>query len=207
MDKDIKEWGFYMPDGWEDFFEENKQLVDRCLEILRKRRQHLAERNIEIFPKKESELFESMKCIRPEAVKTMIIFPHPYSFDSGTGVPCMIKRNSTKVPISLINLQSAFPQISIDNFDKLWIRGIMLFNVALTEEQEHRYKIPHDIMWSLLFEKFLIYMSGNFKNINFIFTGLLHNKYMKNIDLLRGHKTIKAPYITDANFSEISNIV
>ncbi|KAJ1946918.1 hypothetical protein GGF37_000817 [Kickxella alabastrina] len=184
---------------WQEFADRNKDLLSRNWVILNRRREELSKMNISIFPDND-KVFEVLSCIKPSEVKHVLILPHPYNFDSGTGIPCMVKRRMSFKPKSLMNIQKAFDVSDVD-FSNIWNSGTLLINIALTEEEsKFSDKIPHELFWSLLFEDFLVFMSSSFMGIRFSFTGSTSGKFKKFIDTTNGHTIQELAAITDDAF-------
>lgn len=137
-----------------------------------------------------------------ENIKAVIVLPHSYNFDSGSGIPCMITNPEKRITASLVNLQKTF-KISSCDFSDIWNKGVLLYNVALTTEEDSEIKIPHEIFWSRLFEKFVEYVCSNSSGVTFCLTGATCGEYKGLIDLSRGHTVTVVPTITSPDFSSV----
>ncbi|KAJ2354202.1 hypothetical protein GGH92_000183 [Coemansia sp. RSA 2673] len=112
----------------------------------------------------------------------------------------MIDTRAKRRTASLMNIQKLF-DVCDNDFAEMWQDGILLYNISLTEEEEGvNEKIPHEVFWSQLFEAFLDYLSTNYNNIRFCFTGSTCNKYKKFVNLANGHSIVELPSITSENF-------
>ncbi|KAJ1958885.1 hypothetical protein EC988_000003 [Linderina pennispora] len=189
-----------IPNEWKFAFVECEKLMQHNLECLSHRRRLLQSRGIRIFPSDEM-LFESLHMIAPQEVRLVVVLPRPYPFDSGTGIPCMIRGDIGVKPRALQNIQKIF-KTKDNDFEEVWKQGALLCNISQTEEEPHDNKIPHEIFWSLVFESLLKYLSLHHSNIVFCFTGSGGNKYKKFVDLSQGHAIVELPSIADSAFVE-----
>ncbi|KAJ2041143.1 hypothetical protein H4S03_000563 [Coemansia sp. S3946] len=100
-----------------------------------------------------------------------------------------------------MNIQKLF-DVCDNDFAEMWQDGILLYNISLTEEEEGvNEKIPHEVFWSQLFEAFLDYLSTNYNNIRFCFTGSTCNKYKKDFEKFR------ADAVLDSNVKKLDKIL
>lgn len=190
---------FVIDPSWSAFAEKNSDLLTWKWEVLNLRRTELLREGKRVFPS-NARIFEVLSFVKPEDVRELIVLPHPYNFDSGTGVPCMVETKTKRRTASLMNIQKLF-DVCDNDFSEIWKDGILLYNISLTEEEgDFGEKIPHEIFWSQLFEAFLDYLSTNYNNIRFCFTGSTCNKYKKFVNLSNGHSIAELPAITDENF-------
>ncbi|KAJ2674765.1 hypothetical protein GGI25_004228 [Coemansia spiralis] len=196
---------FEISNDWKLFAEKNEKLLERNYKTLAIRRRELSKIGRKIFPE-DDKIFEVMSFIKPEDIRRVIILPHPYNFNSGTGIPCMIRDNiQGKKTKSLVNIQKIF-NVKDDDFTNIWKDGVFLWNISLTQEEgEDESNIPHEVFWSLLFEALLEFLSTNYRNIKFYLSGSNSVRYKKFINLSNGHEMFELPAITKDDFAEAYN--
>jgi len=175
--------------------------ITRIIRVLNERRNYLVNFKKGIHPENH-QIFEVFGKIAPRDIKKVIIFPHPYSYDSGTGIPIMInnERNPTR---SLNNILKVFTEAKADNFSTIWESGIFFLNISMTEEEDSPIKIPHEVLWSIFMEKFISMMSELNKEpgIDFIFTGLAGCRYKNFIKISNtSNKITEIPPVTSKDF-------
>ena len=173
----------------------------RIIKVLDERRNYLISFGKEIYPD-NNQIFEIFGKIAPQDIKKIIIFPHPYSYDSGTGIPIMI--NNERIPTrSLNNILKVFGDARTNDFSSIWENGLFFLNASMTEEGNSLVKIPHEVLWSTFIERFVSMMSESNKErgIDFIFTGLAGCKYKKFITISNtSNRIIEAPPVTSKEF-------
>jgi uracil DNA glycosylase len=181
--------------------EEIEFIITRIIRVLDERRNYLVSFEKEIYPD-NSQIFEIFGKISPMDIKKIIIFPHPYSYDSGTGIPVMI--NNERAPTrSLNNILKVFTEAKTNDFSSIWESGVFFLNTSMTEEGESPIKIPHEVLWSNFIEKFISMMSETNKErgIDFIFTGLAGCKYKNFIRISNtSNRIIEIPPVTSKDF-------
>jgi uracil DNA glycosylase len=188
--------------SWNIFFgdEEVKKITSRIIKVLNERKIFLVNYGVNIWPS-ENHIFEMFGIIPPTEIKKIIIFSHPYNFNSGTGIPVLINNDIKPTP-SLNNVLKVFKQAKTNDFSTIWDSKIFFINSTLTEEENSTIKIPHTVLWSLFFEKFLQFMS-NKNGIDFIFTGLNGSNYKTFINLNNKlNNIIEIPSVTSKDFQK-----
>ena len=182
--------------------EEVSKILERNIKHLERRRSYLRELDKNIWPD-NCQLLDVFEKMPLEKINKIILLPHPYPYDSGTGIPVMIC-NERKPTVSLNNILKAFSKARTDNFNELWEEGVILMNLSLTEEEEHPLKISHKTMWSRFIESLLGYVSrSSQKGLIFIFTGASGMEYKAFVDTTLGdNEILSISPITSKDFPE-----
>lgn len=112
-----------LSEGWKSFFmsEEVSKILERNIKHLERRRSYLRELDKNIWPD-NCQLLDVFEKMPLEKINKIILLPHPYPYDSGTGIPVMIC-NERKPTVSLNNILKAFSKARTDNFNELWEEG------------------------------------------------------------------------------------
>jgi uracil DNA glycosylase len=189
--------------SWDSLFmnKDIENILTRIIRVLDERRSYLVSFGKGVYPD-NNQIFEMFGEMAQQDVKKIIIFPHPYSYDSGTGIPIMINNERTPTR-SLNNILKVFRDAKTNDFSSIWKTGVFFLNASMTEEENGSLKIPHEVLWSKFIEKFMSIMSESNKKegIDFIFTGLAGCRYKSFIRISNtSNKIIEVPPVTSEDF-------
>ena len=184
--------------GWLEFFEENKEQLDKILEKI--------EFNENIFPNKQN-IFKSLFYFPPEEIKLFIMGQDPYinyeminevKVPQACGLSFSVPKSHKKIPPSLKNIfkeiKNCYPDYEIPKHGSLkrWVKKekILLLNAALTVSEGK--SNSHAILWSDFTNKLIKFIS---------------DKNEKTIFLLMGNFAINKKCLIDENKHKIFTTV
>ena len=184
--------------GWLEFFEENKEQLDKILEKI--------EFNENIFPNKQN-IFKSLFYFSPEEIKLFIMGQDPYinyeminevKVPQACGLSFSVPKSHKKIPPSLKNIfkeiKNCYPDYEIPKHGSLkrWVKKekILLLNAALTVSEGK--SNSHAILWSDFTNKLIKFIS---------------DKNEKTIFLLMGNFAINKKCLIDENKHKIFTTV
>lgn len=147
-------------DSWNNFFSENKQLIDNILNKINEERKTKT-----IYPDQQ-DIFKVFDLCPPNKIKVIVLGQDSYYNGSANGIAFSIKEGN-KINSSLQNL---FKEVKASEFNvnttgdlKLWVeRGVFLLNTALTVVETK--PESHLVLWKEFTEKVIKYILNTCDN-------------------------------------------
>jgi len=164
-----------IPKGWEQFFKNNKSLLDEISKSIS---------NDETVYPQLNDVFNAFNYCKLEDIKVVIIGQDCYHGNNQAMGLCFSVNSGVKVPPSLVNI---FKELESDGFsisDKSngdlskWAKnGVFMYNTALTVRKSE--PGSHIKIWKLFSEQVVRYINYNCDNVVFILWGGHAKSYKK----------------------------
>ena len=188
-----------IPEGWEEFFEDNKSLIDKISNEIQK------ETAIVYPPIKD--VFNAFHYCKPENIRVVIIGQDCYHGEGQAMGLSFSVRDGIKPPPSLKNIYKEMESDGFSINDKssgnlsTWTKnGVFLYNTALTVEKGQ--PGTHIKKWKIFTDQVIKYINYNCDNLVFILWGKHAQGYKQY--LKSSHHVIESahpsPYSADSGF-------